>query len=113
VIWTEGFLLFLQQLVPSNSSVLFQKYVTNQNQMGKSYAFKGLIRDCVKKMTQPAQTEGDNLSTEGESLASTSSAPTEPSCKQLLVADAADRLQGGLKIHNMVYVPMSEKERYS
>jgi hypothetical protein len=29
------------------------------------------------------------------------------------VADAADRLQGGLKIHNMVYVPMSEKERYS
>jgi hypothetical protein len=47
------------------------------------------------------------------SLASTSTAPTEPSCKQLPVADVVDHLQDGLKIYNMVYVPLSQKERYS
>jgi len=109
--WTEGFQLFLQQIAASNSSV-FQKYVTNQNQKGKSYAFEGLIRDYVKKMTQPSQREGGNLSTEGVSLASTPTALTEPSCKQLPVADVVYHLQGGLKIYNMVYVPLSEKERY-
>lgn len=111
--WTEGYLLFLQQIVTLNTSVLFKKYIGNQNQKGKGYAFEDLILDCVKKMTQPAQREGDSLSTEGESLASTSTAPTEPSCKQLLVADVVDLLQRGLKIHKIVYVPLSEKERYS
>jgi len=67
--WTEGFLLFLQQIVALNSSVLFKKYITNQNQKGKCYAFEDLILDCVKKMTQLAQRKGESLSTEGESLA--------------------------------------------
>lgn len=91
---------------------MFKKYITNQNQKGKSYAFEDLILDSVKKMTQPAQREGDNLR-QGESLASTSTALTEPSCKQLLVADVVDFLQGDLKFHKMVYVPLSEKGRYS
>ena len=107
--WTEGFLLFLQQIATLNISVLFKKYITNQNQKDKGYALEDLTHDCIKKMTQPAQREGDNLSTEDESLASTSTAPTEPSYKQMPVADVVDHLQGGLKIHNMVYVPLSEK----
>jgi len=109
--WTEGFLLFLQEMAALNSSVLFKKYITNQNQKVNGYAFEDLICDCIKKMTQPAQTESDNLSTEGESLASTSTAPTEPSCKELPVADVVDHLQGGLKIHNMLYVPLSKKKK--
>jgi hypothetical protein len=91
---------------------LFKKYITNQNEKGKGYAFEDLILDCVKKMTQTAEREGGNLSTEGESVASTSTARTEPSCKQLPVADVFHLLQGRLKIHEMVYVPLSEKERY-
>ena len=96
---TEGFLLFLQQIAALNNSVLFKKYITNQK--GKGYAFEDLILDCVKKMTQSAQREGDSLSTESESLASTSTALTEPLCKQLPVTDVVDHLQGGLKIHKM------------
>jgi len=53
--WTEGFLLFLQQSASLNSSVLFKKYITKQNQTGKGYAFEDLILDCVRKMIQPAQ----------------------------------------------------------
>lgn len=100
--WTQGFLLFLQQIAALNNSVLFKKYITNQNQKGKGYAFEDLILYCVKKMTQSAQREGNSLSTEGESLALTSTAPTEPSCKQLPVTDVVDHLQGGLTIHEML-----------
>jgi hypothetical protein len=46
----------------------------------------------VKKMTHPAQREGDSLSIGGESLASTSTSSTEPSGKQLPVTNVVDHL---------------------
>ena len=52
--WTVGFLLFLRQIAALNSSVVFKKYITNQNQKGKGYAFEDLVLDFVKKMTGKA-----------------------------------------------------------
>jgi hypothetical protein len=67
-------MLFLLQIAALNTFILFKIYTTNQNEKGKDYAFKDLILDYVKKMTEPAQREGENKSAEDETLASTSTA---------------------------------------
>jgi hypothetical protein len=55
------------------------------------------ILDCVQKMTEPVQSEGQNASIETESLDSVSTATTQPQWKGPLVKDPADHLQSGLK----------------
>jgi len=51
----------------------------------------------AQKLTEPAQSEGENDSTETESLDSTSSAPKQLPRKGPLVKDPADCIQSVLK----------------
>jgi hypothetical protein len=53
-------MLFLLQLGALNTFIFFKIYTTDQKQKGKDYAFKDLLLDYVKKMTESAQREGEN-----------------------------------------------------
>jgi hypothetical protein len=91
-------------LAAQNSFILFKKYSTHQKKK-----VKALIPDCVREMIEPAQGEDENYSSDDESQAATSTAPTPPTPKRPPVKEPADRLQGGLRKRKMVQVPPTEK----
>jgi hypothetical protein len=67
----EEYVLFLLNVATLNSFILFTKYTTNQNQKGKSYAFKDFTLDCVWEMTEPKKREDEKNSADDKSLPST------------------------------------------
>jgi hypothetical protein len=55
--------LFLLQMVPLISFILFITYTIPKNQKGKGYVSKDFILDSVQIKTDPAQREDENDST--------------------------------------------------
>lgn len=98
--WTKKSMLILLHMAVLNSFILSKKYITNEIQKRKSYAFKDFILDCVQKMTEPEGGEDENYSA-GCITSLTSTAPTR---KPLLMKDPAERPQGRLEKHKLVHV---------
>jgi len=75
-------------------------------------AVNGLpILACLKKMTVPAETEDDKARGEDESLASTSTAPTQSQHIGPSVTHPANHLQNVLKINKIVPVSPNNENR--
>jgi hypothetical protein len=87
-----------------NIFILFKICITEENQMGESYAFKDFVLDCVQKMTESQDREYEKDSADDESLTSTPALR-----KRQRLKNPADRLQGGLRKYKMVHVPARKK----
>jgi hypothetical protein len=109
--WTKKLVYYLLQMAATNSFILLKKKTSVQKYKGKGYAFKDFLLDCIEAMTAPRLPEEETDAHEEESLASTSSAPTPPPLKRPPKKDSDNRLQGGLKAHKMIHVPLSTKKK--
>jgi len=77
-------MLFLLEMATLNSFIFCKKNTKNEYKEDKGYGFMDFTLDCIQKMTEPAQSEGENDTVETESLDSISTAPKQPPCKGLL-----------------------------
>jgi len=64
-------------------------------------------------MTDPAQTESENISGNNEPLASTSTVPTLLSCKTWLMTNPAYHLHDAIENCKVVCDPQNDKKRHT